>query len=162
MEPLACPRSPPDPRYAEVLLYGDKERVEERMARQSVFSRKSPPPPGCTFLVDEGVLLREVGDPEVMREQFDHLLEAPKALGVSLHIVKMRGDHLGNTSSFTIACMEDRREVAYFESPARGFTLEEHDELGALHRALREIRALALPVDESLEFIRKVRSERWT
>ncbi|MVZ98915.1 hypothetical protein F8568_000650 [Actinomadura sp. LD22] len=97
-----------------------------------------------------------------MREQFDHLLEAPKALGVSLHIVKMRGDHLGNTSSFTIACMEDRREVAYFESPARGFTLEEHDELGALHRALREIRALALPVDESLEFIRKVRSERWT
>ncbi|MFF0521838.1 Scr1 family TA system antitoxin-like transcriptional regulator [Actinomadura nitritigenes] len=150
------------PRYAEVLLYGDKEKVEERMARQRVFTRKESSPPGCTFLIDEGVLQREVGDPEVMREQFDHLLAAPRTLGVALHIVKMRGDHLGNVSSFTIATMEDRREVAYFESPARGFTIEEYDELGALHRALREVRSLALPVDQSLDVIRKVRAERWT
>ncbi|WP_433228121.1 helix-turn-helix domain-containing protein [Actinomadura formosensis] len=150
------------PSYAEMLLYGDKEKVEERIARQSILTRKSPPPPGCTFLIDEGVLLREVGNPAIMRAQLDHLIEAPKALGVSLHIVQMRGDHLGNASSFTIATMEDMREVAYFESPARGFTLEEYEELAALRRALREIRGLALPVDQSLDVIRKVQAERWT
>ncbi|TDC49792.1 XRE family transcriptional regulator [Actinomadura sp. KC345] len=150
------------PNYAEVLLYGDKERTEERLARQAILTRKSPPPPGCTFLVDEGVLLREVGNPQVMREQCDHLIEAPKALGVSVQIVKMRGDHLGNISSFTIATMEDMREVAYFECPARGFTLEASDELIAVRRALREVRGLALPTDQSLDFIRKVQAERWT
>ncbi|GGV00185.1 hypothetical protein GCM10010182_16730 [Actinomadura cremea] len=97
-----------------------------------------------------------------MREQFDHLLDAPRTLGVSLHIVQMRGDHLGNISSFTIATTEDMREMAYIESPARGFTLEESTELAALRRALREVRALALPVDQSLDFIRKVQAERWT
>jgi transcriptional regulator with XRE-family HTH domain len=150
------------PAYAEVLLYGDKEKVEERMTRQGILTRENPLPPGCTFLIDEGVLLREVGNPEIMRAQLDHLLEAPIALGVSLQIVKMRGDHLGNISSFTIATMEDMREVAYFESPARGFTLEEYEELTALRRALREVRGLALPVDQSIDLIRKVQAERWT
>jgi transcriptional regulator with XRE-family HTH domain len=150
------------PGYAEAQLNGDKEKIEERLARQHILTRKSPPPPGCTFLVDEGVLLREVGNPQVMREQCDHLLEAPKSLGVSLHIVKMRGEHPGNISSFTIATMEDMREVAYFECPARGFTLEASDELAATRRALREVRALALPVDQSLDVIRKVQAERWT
>ncbi|TDD94351.1 helix-turn-helix domain-containing protein [Actinomadura rubrisoli] len=150
------------PAYAEVLLYGDKGKVDERIERQSILTRQLPPPPGCTFLIDEGVLLREVGNPQIMREQFDHLVAAPQALGVAVHVVRMRGDHLGNASSFTIATMEDMVEVAYIESPARGFTLEENDEIAALRRALREVRALALPVDQSLDFIRKVQTERWT
>jgi transcriptional regulator with XRE-family HTH domain len=149
------------PGYAEAQLMGDKKKTEERLARQSILTRENPPPPGCTFLIDEGVLLREVGNPQVMREQCDHLIEAPKALGVSVHIVKIRGEHPGNVSSFTIATMEDMREIAYCECPARGFALEAADELVALRRALREVRALALPVDQSLDLIRKVQAERW-
>ncbi|MUN42289.1 helix-turn-helix domain-containing protein [Actinomadura litoris] len=149
------------PAYAEVLLYGDKEKTDERMARQGILTRQNPAPPGCTFLIDEGVFLREVGSPEIMREQLQHLVEASRTLKAAVHVVKMRGDHLGNISSFTIATMEDMAEVAYIESPARGFTLEEYDEITALRRALREVRALALPVDQSLDFIRKVQAERW-
>ncbi|TDC96548.1 helix-turn-helix transcriptional regulator [Actinomadura sp. 7K507] len=150
------------PGYAEAQLMGDKKKTEERIARQSILTRQSPPPPGCTFLVDEGVLLREVGNAQVMREQCDHLIAAPETLGVSLHIVKMRGEHGGNISSFTIATMEDMREVAYFECPARGFTLETAEELTATRRALREVRAMTLPIDQSLDVIRKVQAERWT
>ena len=150
------------PAYAEAQLKGEKKKIEDRLARQSILTRQSPPPPGCTFLVDEGVLLREVGSPQVMNEQCDHLIEAPQALGVSLHIVRLSGEHGGNISSFTIATMEDMREVAYFECPARGFTLEAPEELAATRRALREVRALALPTDQSLDVIRKVQAERWT
>lgn len=150
------------PSYATVVLYGEKEKVDERLARQNILTRENPPPPGCTFLIDEAVLLREVGNPQIMHEQLDHLLEAPRKLGVTLHIVPMRGDHLGNIGSFTIATTEDVREIAYIESQARGFTLEEYDDLIALRRALREVRALALPQDQSLDFIRKVQAERWT
>ncbi|TDB76908.1 XRE family transcriptional regulator [Actinomadura sp. KC216] len=150
------------PAYAEVLLYGDKAKVEDRIARQSILTRENPPPPGCTFLIDEGVLRREVGNPQIMHDQLDRLIEAPAALGVTVQVVKMRGDHLGNASSFTIATMEDMREVAYFESPARGVSVEAYDELASIRKALREVRGLALPVDQSLDAIRKVQADLWT
>ncbi|MFB4317623.1 Scr1 family TA system antitoxin-like transcriptional regulator [Actinomadura sp. 21ATH] len=149
------------PEYASVLLYGDQEAVEARMRRQDILTRRDPPPPGCTFLIDEGVLLREVGNPKIMREQLDHLVVASQG-PVSVQVVPMRGDHLGNIGSFTIAYLDDLREVAYVESVARGFTMEDSEDLSTMRRALREIRSQALPTNMSIDLIRRTAEERWS
>ncbi|MFI0352849.1 Scr1 family TA system antitoxin-like transcriptional regulator [Actinomadura sp. 9N407] len=149
------------PDYAKVLLYGDQEAVDARMRRQEILVRKEPPPPGCTFLIDEGVLLREVGNPKIMKEQLERLALAPEG-SVSVQVVPMRGDHLGNIGSFTIANLDDLREVAYVESVARGFTMEDSDDLSTMRRALREIRSRALPTNMSIDLIRRTAEERWS
>lgn len=148
------------PEYANVLMYGDQEAVEARMRRQDILTRVEPAPPGCSFLIDEAVLQREVGDPQIMYDQLNHLAEMSNS-NVSIQVVPMRGDHLGSIGSFTIATLEDLREVAYIECFARGFTLEDGEDVAAMRRALREIRSLALPIGMSRDLIRRTAEERW-
>jgi len=50
-----------------------EERLAARMARQAVLSREDPPPPILWVLLDENVLVREVGSAEIMRDQLAHL-----------------------------------------------------------------------------------------
>ena len=45
---------------------GVEERLAARMARQAVLSREDPPPPVLWVLLDENVLIREVGNAEMM------------------------------------------------------------------------------------------------
>ncbi|MGI5415829.1 helix-turn-helix domain-containing protein [Actinomadura luteofluorescens] len=148
------------PEYASVLLYGNQDAVEARMRRQEILTRREPPPPGCSFLIDEAVLQREVGNPKIMYDQLHRLLEISSS-DLSIQVVPMRGDHLGSIGSFTIATLEDLREVAYIESVARGFTMEDSEDVAAMRKALREVRALALPIGMSKDLIRRTAEERW-
>ncbi|HEU5029279.1 MAG TPA: helix-turn-helix transcriptional regulator [Spirillospora sp.] len=148
------------PEYASVLLYGDQEVVEARLRRQDILTRNEPPPPGCSFLLDEGVLQREVGNRKIMYDQLMHLAEISNS-NLSVQVVPLRGDHLGSIGSFTIATLEDLREVAYIESVARGFTMEDREDVAVMRRALREVRSLALPIGQSKDLIRRLAEERW-
>ncbi|GAA2138759.1 helix-turn-helix domain-containing protein [Actinomadura napierensis] len=148
------------PEYASVLLYGDQDAVEARMRRQDILTRTEPPPPGCSFLIDEAVLQREVGNPQIMYEQLNRLAEM-SGPNLSVQVVPMRGDHLGSIGSFTIATLEDLREVAYVECFARGFTMEDGEDVTAMRKALREVRSLALPIGMSKDLIRRTAEERW-
>ncbi|WP_254714940.1 helix-turn-helix transcriptional regulator [Actinomadura sp. NAK00032] len=78
------------PEYANVLLYGDEEAVEARMRRQDILSRVEPAPPGCSFLIDEAVLQREVGNPQIMYDQLNHLVEMSSS-NLSIQVVPMPG-----------------------------------------------------------------------
>jgi hypothetical protein len=71
------------------------------------------------------------------------------------------GDHLGSIGSFTIATLEDLREVAYIECFARGFTMEDSEDVAAMRKALREVRSLALPIGMSRDLIRRTAEKRW-
>ncbi|WP_245667309.1 DUF5753 domain-containing protein [Actinomadura macra] len=147
------------PGYASALLHGNNEAVEARIKRQEILAREDPP--DCTFLMDEGVLYREVGGQEVMREQLEHLLQPPTDR-VTVQVVPISGEHIGNVGSFTCATLEDLTEVTYVETVARGFTMGEIEDISEVRRALREIRSLALPVGQSADLIRRTVKERWT
>jgi hypothetical protein len=59
------------PAYAETIL--SPEKVGQRLARQQVFERGTPP--FFEALLDECVLHRKVGSPEIMVDQLTHLVE---------------------------------------------------------------------------------------
>ncbi|RFS84635.1 helix-turn-helix protein [Actinomadura pelletieri DSM 43383] len=146
------------PAYAAVLLR-DEEAVEARMKRQEVFARKNPPK--YSLLLDEGVLYRPAGNAEIMREQLKHLATIPLERA-SIQIVPASAEHDGNSGSFYIATMEDRTQVAYVESGARGLTMSEPEDLATLSRTMKDLRSLALPVSQSKDLILRTVKERWS
>jgi hypothetical protein len=146
--------------YCSVGLRGNQKAVQARVDRQAILTRDTPPPPVFTLLLDEGVLYRETADPSVMRKQLTHLVECISE-HLTVQIVPSRGEPLGMTGAVTIAKMEDMSEVAHVDTPVRGFTLGEPDDLAAAHRVLTEIRAMAYSVRDSVEIITRVVEEKW-
>jgi transcriptional regulator with XRE-family HTH domain len=148
------------PAYASTLLYGDKEAVDARIKRQSILTREQPPAPSMAVLLDENVLHRDVGGPEVMRDQLEYLVSRIGPL-LTVQIVPLRA-HLGASGSFKIATLEDRTEVAYVDTSARGLTMSDPDDLAAISRTLMELRSIALPLDQSIDLIRRTAEEKWS
>lgn len=59
------------PAYVETIL--PPEKVEQRLERQRIFERGEPP--FFEALIDESVLYRKVGSPQVMAVTLNHLIE---------------------------------------------------------------------------------------
>lgn len=150
------------PAYASALLKGDKEAVDARMNRQSVLTRESPAPPEFSVLQDEVSLHRLTGSPEIMKEQLEQVIHLAEEGIVTLQVVPSRGEHLGNLGAFNLATMPDRSEIAYVDMTVRGLTLTDPDDIAGVSRALLSARSHALPVEHSLNVIRKVVDEKWT
>lgn len=77
-----------------------QRRVEVRMRRQEVLSV----PDGLSFsaVIDQGVLLRRVGDREVMRTQLAHLYHMTNLPNVELRILPLDTGHDVLTESFIL------------------------------------------------------------
>ncbi|TDD85351.1 XRE family transcriptional regulator [Actinomadura darangshiensis] len=161
-EPLLVHGLLQTPAYASAVLKGDKDAVEARINRQSILTRENPPPPDFSMLQDEVTLHRLTGNSEIMKEQLEHLLYLMERGTVSLQIVPSRGEHVGNSGAFTIATLADRTEIAYADMAARGLTMSDPGDIATLRRTLMIVRSLALPMDQSMEMIRKVIREKWT
>ena len=147
------------PAYVMALLE-DEAAVEARIARQSILRRETPAPPILSVLLDESILYREVGGPETMREQLEHLVTCQnKRLSVQIVPAKV---HDGLSGAFEIATMADRSEVAYVETALRGMTMASATDMIQLSEALASLRTQAYSVRESVELIRKAAVERWT
>ena len=87
--------SSPDSNEEEV-----ERRVEFRLARQKLLERASPPQ--LNVVVNEAVLLRQVGGVVVMREQLRHLSELADRPNIEVRVLPFRaGAHPAMTSSFT-------------------------------------------------------------
>ncbi|GAA2449984.1 helix-turn-helix transcriptional regulator [Actinomadura vinacea] len=147
--------------YASALLK-KTDAVEARINRQSVLTRENPPPPDFSLLQDEMSLHRLTGSPEIMREQLEQLIYMVERGTVTLQVVPSRGDHDGNSGAFNIATLADRTEIAYADMAAHGLTMDDPEDLANLHRTLMTVRSLALPMDQSMDMIRKVIQEKWT
>jgi transcriptional regulator with XRE-family HTH domain len=79
-QPLIIPGLLQTPDYAHALFVAagaDIEKADEmvtaRMSRQSIFER--PKPPNVSVVIDESVVHRLIGSPQIMHDQLTHLVE---------------------------------------------------------------------------------------
>lgn len=153
------------PAYALAILHGHQEAADARIARQAILKdprEDGTSPPIYVILLDEQVLYRQVGTPETMREQLEHLLDLSLLPNITVQVVLGSGEHDGNMGAFVVATMEDRSEVAYIETAVRPLTTDDPADLSVVARTLVSLRSRALTEDMSREFIRKVVQEKWT
>jgi transcriptional regulator with XRE-family HTH domain len=136
-----------------------EKRVRVRLARQDLLTKENPL--RLLTVLDEGVLRRLIGGPDVMRGQLKRLSEAIQMPNVTIQILPFSGGaYAGMAGSFailsfptadapTIACAEGLTGALYAEGDdARRYTL-----------VFDSLRAAALSPLESARLIDSVRAE---
>ncbi|MFA1549014.1 helix-turn-helix domain-containing protein [Actinomadura chokoriensis] len=143
--------------YATMVISGimgsaSERLVAERMERKAIFDRSDPP---HTFLIlDEGVIRRNVGGQEVMRDQLAALLEVGRRKRTQVQIVPYSaGYHAGLTGSFILLGFEDGPEVAYTESSGEGMLLKQRDRVALQVVTWDLVQGHTLSAKESLAMI---------
>ncbi|MFK4043173.1 helix-turn-helix transcriptional regulator [Nonomuraea wenchangensis] len=166
-QPLVVPGLLQTADYARALLESengyDLERIDAlvaaRLARQRVLSRTHPP--RYLVVLDEGVLSRPIGGPDVMREQLERLLEATHVPHITVQICPL-GANPGLSGGIVIAkAPNGTRRTVYLETAAEPLVTSHAEVVEMVTMKLDAIRADALPQRASVEFIRKM-VEKWT
>lgn len=143
--------------YARILL-PNEATLDGRLRRQQILSRESPPK--LIVVMEESVLMREVGGPEVMRAQCEHLLRMSERENITIQIAPI-AYYPGVSGSFNIATQSTREELVYLETSPGGATSDESRDILHVVGAFAELQARALSVADSRDFIRKA-MDRWT
>jgi transcriptional regulator with XRE-family HTH domain len=94
-----------------------ERRVDLRVTRQKILRRAASPPIFWAVL-DEASLHRPIGGREVMKAQFEHLLELMELPNVTLQVMPFRfGAHVGEGGAFTMLRFPEPElpDVVYIE-----------------------------------------------
>ena len=133
----------PDAAEADVEL-----RVRGRLNRQRLITDENPPE--YWAVLDEAVLRRTVGGPEVMREQLKRLVEAATLPNVTLQVVPFSaGAHAGMEAPFLILGFPEQADpdVVYVENSTSGVYLEQPEDVHRYTLMFDHLRAAALKPD---------------
>jgi transcriptional regulator with XRE-family HTH domain len=134
------------------------ELVSTRMERQDILHRDRPPK--LRFIVAEAVLRLPVGDSDVHATQLDVLIRAAETPGITVQVLPVSaGARAAVASSFTVFSFDERPEIAYSEDPVSGRLVEDKKLVRQYLSAFDIVRTSALPIDASLEMMKKVREE---
>lgn len=128
--------------------------VEVRLARQDVL--RSQPPLELAAVLDEAVLRREVGGPEVMARQLARLREAAALPQVRLQVLPFAaGAHAGVTGPFVIFSFPNTTDldVVVLDHLTSSLYLERKEDLQAYTEAFNTLRSHALSPEDSLDYI---------
>jgi transcriptional regulator with XRE-family HTH domain len=130
-----------------------EKMIELRMTRQQIL--RGDEPVGFATVVDESVLRRVIGGPEVLRGQLTTLLDAAERPNVEVRVLPLRrGAHAGLDGAFWLYEMPDPYpDVAYVDSLAGAVYVEEDAAVDRFRQAYHQLSAAALNGKESAALI---------
>ncbi|MBM0201743.1 helix-turn-helix domain-containing protein [Micromonospora sp. STR1s_5] len=135
---------------------GVAQRVAARTERQKLLTDGQLK---LVAVIDEAVLHRQIGGPEVMAEQLTTLLEAQKRWNVTVQVIPFReGAYASMVSSFHILGFAEGPGVVYIEG-LTGDLYAEGEDVDRCARVFSNLRAAALSPTASTTLIRKLRDK---
>ncbi|WP_372350376.1 helix-turn-helix domain-containing protein [Streptomyces sp. KL116D] len=156
--------------YAEALINGAlpettasdiEKRVQVRMRRQERIQAPDNPLRLWTVL-DEAALRRGVGGKSVMREQLEHLVEQSQLPHVTVQVIPFEmGAHPGLNGQYAILEFPDAADssVVYIEGVTSDLYLEKANDVQKYSVMYEHLRAQALNVEQSRQFISDIAKE---
>ncbi|MFF3439607.1 Scr1 family TA system antitoxin-like transcriptional regulator [Streptosporangium sp. NPDC002721] len=163
-EPLVLPGLFQIEDYARAMLVGGRpgdtpeqidEMVAARLERQAILERSDPPV--FWVVLDEGVLHRAIGGPEIMQRQLEHLVKLGRHPRITIQIVpKEVAAHPGLAGAFVIAGFRNGPDVVYLETAAHGHLVQRREDIETVAYVFDALRAEALPQRASLELIARM------
>lgn len=166
-QPIILPGLLQTPDYARVLfeVAGTPEhlisdRVDARLDLQKQTLERDPVPVSLVALIDESVLHRLVGSPEVMHAQLMRLVELGQRRDIGIQVVPASyGVNAGHVGGFTIASMDEGDVM--LQDGVQDVMIEKRAPVREGLATFDRIRLVAFSGPESLELIKKV-AEEWT
>ena len=139
----------------------DIERhVALRMQRQDLLTREDAP--RIWAVMDETVLRRTIGGPEVMRAQIDKLLQATKLPHVTLQVIPYSsGPHPGTYGPFVLFrfAMPELPDMVYSEYLTGAVYLDARSEVATHLEVMDRMAAQAATAHRTKEILRDLRKE---
>ncbi|WP_306316388.1 MULTISPECIES: helix-turn-helix transcriptional regulator [unclassified Streptomyces] len=132
--------------------------IDLRMARQSLLDREDSP--HLWVVMDETVLRRAPGGPDVLRGQLDRLVEATRRPNVTLQIAEFAtGPHPGTFGPFTLFRFPVRElpDMVYSEYVTGALYLDARDEVGMHLEVLDHLVTQAAGAERTVELLREAR-----
>ncbi|MBT2507883.1 helix-turn-helix domain-containing protein [Streptomyces sp. ISL-98] len=140
---------------------GDIDRhVALRMERQSLLTR--PDAPKLWVVMDETVLRRPVGSPDVLGEQLDRLIEAAEMPNVTLQIAEFAtGHHAGTYGPFVLFrfAVPELPDMVYSEYLTGAVYLDARPEVAAHLEVMDRMAAQAATAQRTKEILKDLRKE---
>ncbi|MET7699183.1 MULTISPECIES: helix-turn-helix domain-containing protein [unclassified Streptomyces] len=156
--------------YAEALIQGAlpetstadiEKRVQVRLRRQERVSAEESPL-RLWAVLDEAALHRVVGSRLVMREQLEHLAEMSQLPHITVQVLPYEvGAHPGLNGQYAILEFPDAADssVVYIEGVTSDLYLEKAADVQKYSVMYEHLRAQALNVDQSRQFITDIAKE---
>lgn len=147
-----------------------ERRVQLRIARQALITRKTKPPM-LNVVLNESILRRQVGDSAVMVCQLEHLTEVSRLRNVRLRVLPFAtGTHLGITTGPFVVLkfplngngQPSEPSTIYVESLTGALFLDKRHELEQYQDAFADIWNKSLDEDDSRRFIEDAAEEMCT
>ncbi|GGV03280.1 transcriptional regulator [Streptomyces litmocidini] len=155
------------PAYAEAVISGAmpestpveiEKRVTVRPRRQDRI-RDEERPLRLWAVIDEGALHRIVGSRQLMVEQLEHLVEQSHLPHVTVQVIPFEmGAHPGISGQYSILEFPDTSDssVVYIEGVTSDLYLEKAQDVSKYSVMYEHLRAQALNVEQTREFISKM------
>lgn len=174
-EPTLVPGLLQTQRYARALLQaghraglvnGDEidTLVAARMARADrIFRREDPPE--CWVILCEAVLDREVGGPEVMAEQLQHIIDMASSGAVTVQVLKNDvGAHAAMNTSFALLTFQRAPHfrdlvIAYHDWLTGSVYPDDPDDVELYRRAFQHLIKDSTPDTDALGVIRQAKEK---
>lgn len=155
------------PAYGRALLRLGLPRADDseievvwaaRAARQAL--RGGDQPPHVWVVLDESVVRRAVGGPEVMRQQIEHVLSLCSGRDAVVQVMPFSaGGHGAMGSSITLLDFLDAPRAAYAEGYVTGQLLESAEDVLGASLTYDLVQAAALSPEESEGWLRRAMEE---
>nr|WP_239149319.1 helix-turn-helix transcriptional regulator [Streptomyces sp. SID12501] len=134
------------------------QHTEARLSRQRLLTRV--PLVELSFIISEEALRDPVAGLEVMRAQWQRLLEVSALRNVEVQIMPARrGFHPGKNGPFVVVETQEHNQLGYFESQGVGCVVSEPTDVSAFALRYGKLRSQALNVEESSRLIERMVGE---
>ncbi|HEY9392132.1 MAG TPA: helix-turn-helix transcriptional regulator [Mycobacteriales bacterium] len=144
-----------------------EQRVCLRIERQALLDADDPP--HLRVVLDEAALRRPIGGPKVMGAQIEHLVVMAARPNIQIQVLPTAaGIHAGMDGSFVLldfspppahypGAAEDR--LVYIDTLLSAIYLEEPGEVAAYAAVFEQLRAEALPPEDSCHLMRTIAAD---
>ena len=143
-----------------------ERRVRARMIRQELLTTRDPPLE-LSVVIDEAVLLRRVGNREVMARQLRHLAEMARLPNVDLRILPLQSKTSLRADGFVVLGFGSQSEtstlgdVVSTEGAENHFYIEGETDTYIFRLFFKTFVAASLSPDDSRELILQTRARLW-
>ncbi|MFF5335143.1 helix-turn-helix domain-containing protein [Streptomyces sp. NPDC013181] len=132
------------------------QQVEARMERQQLFARK--PPIAFSFIIEQALLERGTGGPDVTRELLDSLLKRSQQFNVELQIMPLhQPDHAGFDGPLMLLESPDNKWFGYAEGQRGGMLISDPKEVSITLQRYARLRSQALTSEDSRSLLKQMR-----